>query len=137
VSTSIVEVEIAASPPQVFAALATPRGLSRWLGARADRALAIGTCLDVAVAGTAALRVRVDRLEPPALMVWTCIDGIPEWHESTLRFDLAPWGDATLVRLTHSDWRWREPDGTLWPSGFSWPRQLVRLRKVVRASDGR
>lgn len=77
------------------------------------------------------MRIRVDELERPSRVVWTCVGGVAEWERSTLRFDLRGRDDSTLLRLTHLGWRWRVPAGEVASSNFSWPRHLIRLRQLA------
>jgi hypothetical protein len=111
--------------------LTTAEGVSRWWRAPIDRDLFVGSCAELPLGADATLRIRVDRLERPRLILWTCIGGVPEWELSTLRFDLEGLGSTTLLQLTHRGWRWRAERGALALTDFSWPRHLVRLRTLA------
>jgi uncharacterized protein YndB with AHSA1/START domain len=125
------EVVVPAAADAVYDALATVAGLSRWWQAPVDGEVVVGATLSLPVEA-GALVVRVDRLERPSLVSWTCVGGVPAWERSTLRFDLTPRGRATTVRLTHSGWRWQEDDPRL-----SWPRRLLCLPRAVSRSGRR
>jgi uncharacterized protein YndB with AHSA1/START domain len=125
------EVELEASAETVYAILTTADRLSRWWRAPVHRDLTLGSCVALPLADGFTLRVRIDALDPPKLVAWTCLDGVPEWERSTLRFDLTPRATTTLLRLTHEGWRLRTEDGALASSGFSLPRQLTRLHGAL------
>jgi activator of Hsp90 ATPase-like protein len=125
------ELEIEASVDSVFELLTTADGVSRWWRTPIDHDLVATACAELPLSGDASLRIRVDRLERPWLVLWTCIGGVPEWERSTLRFDVEDLGPTTLLRLTHRDWQWRDPRGQLWSLDFSWSRQLLQLRDLA------
>jgi uncharacterized protein YndB with AHSA1/START domain len=126
------EVVVPATADEVYATLATAAGLSRWWQAPVGGDVAVGASLSLPVEA-GALVVRVDRLERPSLVSWTCLGGVPEWVQSTIRFDVMPRQGATTVRLTHSGWRRR--DGGDAP--LSWPRLLLGLARAVSRSGRR
>jgi hypothetical protein len=103
-------------------------GLQRTL---VGRNLLLGSHVELPIAADAIVRIRVDRLERPWCVLWTCVGGAPEWESSTLRLDLERLGSTTLLRLTHRCWRWRAASGALALSNFSQLRHLIRLRTLA------
>jgi uncharacterized protein YndB with AHSA1/START domain len=130
-ATHMCEVPIETSVESVYELLTTADGVLRWWRAPIDHDLMVGSGAELPLGANVTLRIRVDRLERPSLVLWTCVGGVPEWDLSTLRFDLERLGRTMLLRLTHSDWRWRDPRGQLWSLDFSWPRHLMRLRDLA------
>jgi uncharacterized protein YndB with AHSA1/START domain len=49
--------------------------------------------------------MRIEVLEPEKRVEWTCLDGDPEWVDTTLVFDLEGHDGSTVLRFTHGSWR--------------------------------
>ena len=75
-----------------------------------------------------AFRMRVDALEPPRLVGWSCLGMDDEWLGTRIRFELAPDGtEHTLVHMTHAGWRAPTPHRA--GCNFTWGQVLGRLRE--------
>jgi NAD(P)-dependent dehydrogenase (short-subunit alcohol dehydrogenase family) len=49
--------------------------------------------------------MKIEKLEPGKQVVWTCHGDQPEWNGTTLTWNIAREGDATVLRFTQSGWR--------------------------------
>jgi uncharacterized protein YndB with AHSA1/START domain len=128
--TLICEVTTRASPAAVYGLLTTARGLSRWWRASHEEDLRVGAVVDLPL-GDASLRIRVERLEASSLVIWSCLGGVPEWDQSSIRFDLDD-SEVTTLRLEHRGFELRRPGSALERADFSWPRHLLRIRTLVQ-----
>ncbi len=52
-------------------------------------------------------RMKVENLEPGKLVVWSCQGEHPEWAGTTLTWNISNEGGVTVVRFTHSGWKFR------------------------------
>jgi uncharacterized protein YndB with AHSA1/START domain len=84
-------------PGQVWRALTEPEHLAAWFPTTMDGVRAAGAPLSFAFPETAMPPMDGEMLayDPPELMALT-------WGDETLRFELAPDGDGTLLRLSAS-----------------------------------
>jgi uncharacterized protein YndB with AHSA1/START domain len=118
-----------APPEQVYEALATIEGLSRWwtrdVRGDAEQGKRIAFYFGGDQPGAimrVAERVSVKRV------VWDCVDGPGEWVGTTLTFDIYP-GPAereTVVAFTHADWR--EPTESMHHCSTRWAQFLLGLK---------
>lgn len=125
------DLTIKAPVTRVYEALTASRDLSLWWDHPLERDLAVGSIADFPLGAGCLMRIRIDELEHPSRVCWTCVGGVPEWERSTLRFQLKEQPRTTLLRFGHRGWRWRVPSGQLAACGFSWPRHLLRLRTLA------
>ncbi len=97
------QIPIKTSPAKAYAAIATPAGLKT-----AD------TNAEERVGGKAefgfdrrsmVFRMKVEKLEPGKLVVWSCQGEHPEWAGSTLTWNISNEDGVTVVRFTHGGWK--------------------------------
>jgi hypothetical protein len=97
---------VAAPATALFEALTTLDGLAGWWsplvtgspGARGGQARFEFEGLDEAIV------MRVDQLERPSLVVWTCLEhtSFPEWNDTRVRFDIEELDDRScMLTLRH------------------------------------
>jgi uncharacterized protein YndB with AHSA1/START domain len=99
-------VPINATPEKVYAALATTKGLQGWWTAdsRADETAGGKAEFGFDRRGMV-FRMKIEKLEPSKLVVWRCHGDQAEWNGTTLTWNIAREGDATVLRFTQSGWR--------------------------------
>jgi hypothetical protein len=117
--------------PEVLSAVSTSDGVSKWWSS------------DVRDAGDDRLAIYFGRPDPSAVMavkrsaeaavwescVWTCLQGPPEWVNTTITFDLRRDGDETIVVFTHAGWR--EPVEFMHHCSTKWGYFLLSLKSTL------
>jgi uncharacterized protein YndB with AHSA1/START domain len=100
------QVPINATPQRVYAALATSAGLRGWWTADSKADEKIGGKAEFGFDKRGMVfRMKIEKLEPGKQVVWTCHGDQPEWNGTTLTWNIAREGDATVLRFTQSGWR--------------------------------
>jgi uncharacterized protein YndB with AHSA1/START domain len=130
------ELDVAALPDQVFAAITTTGGLSAWL---ATDAAAADAAVDSTVTFTfpghdEPVTFRIDLIEGPDLAHWQCTAGPDEWVGTSVAWRIEGVDaddDGTLdgvcrVRFWHGGWEYQ--DGLLPTTSFEWAMRLAALR---------
>jgi uncharacterized protein YndB with AHSA1/START domain len=127
-------VGINSTPDQVFAALSTLDGLSRWW--------IVGTTGDEKVGGTLHFRpegggfdMKVTELRPNELVAWKCVGGPPEWIGTDLTFRLEYKDGQTFVHFTHANWK--QAVEFMHHCSTKWAVFLLSLRSWVERGEGR
>jgi hypothetical protein len=119
-------VGIYAPMPEVLSAVSTSDGVGTWWSS------------DVRDAGDDRLAIYFGRPEPSAVMavkrnaancVWTCLQGPPEWVDTTITYDLRREGDETVVVFTHAGWR--EPVEFAHHCSTRWAYFLISLKSTL------
>jgi uncharacterized protein YndB with AHSA1/START domain len=98
-------IAIAATGNQVFAALTTLDGLSKWWTPSVTGTPQPGGELRFAFDGADELiRMRVEATTPTRALTWTCLEhtGDPHWTDSRLAFELAETATGCTLSLTHT-----------------------------------
>jgi len=102
-------VHIDAGADRVFDALATAAGLAGWWTTRVDRVPGDRPRLRLWWSETDHTTMRVDRLDPPRRIEWTCVDqwdrNLPdprEWVGTRILFDLRERDEGTEVTVRHA-----------------------------------
>jgi uncharacterized protein YndB with AHSA1/START domain len=127
--------EIAAEPARVFDAINSAEGNRAFWTDQTEYRPVEG---EVAVFSfgpnqEVQFRFRIDRIDAPRLLEWSCVDGPPEWRPTRIRWQLEPHGDGgTRLRFEHLGWA--SADGELGTCSFTWARVLQRLQAWV--TDG-
>ena len=145
----VCEIEIAAPPERVFHALTDPAQLQRWFGdpscplkfwkmdPRRGGAFGYETekSATVIVNGVNQFRCHGEILEidPPRLLVYTWI---ANWHDdkerkTVVRWDLAPVGKGTHVKVTHSGLAQEKVAREDYRGG--WPGVVENLKKFTES----
>lgn len=99
-------ISIGAPPAEVFAAVSTRQGFTRWWTSNVE--VQEGEGDGVYVFGfdedTVHARFRVDERSPPQRLVLGCLGGIEDWKGTTLVFELEPLENGTFLRFDHAGW---------------------------------
>jgi uncharacterized protein YndB with AHSA1/START domain len=103
------EVWIEAASENVFEALTTKAGLDGWWGPAVTVGSTIGSVVEFDHGLGAPLRMEISALVPNETVEWKCVSPFDdpsnpasEWFGQTLRFDLAPRRDATILGATQN-----------------------------------
>ncbi len=131
------ELTVAAPPARVFAAIATPDGVTSWWTPIVAGSLAPGTRFELGFPESdTTIELRVERARPSALVEWTCLghSAQPEWEGTILEFRLTERAHgATDVAFRHAGLA-REL-GCQGSSEHEWDRALEALRAAIEADD--
>ncbi len=120
-------VGITAPRGQVYEALATVGGLSRWWTRDTAGDPAVGGKLEFYFGQAEPGAVmEVTELAPDQRVAWRCVQGPDEWVDTVLTFDLSQAGGETAVLFTHADWR--EPTGSMHHCSTKWAYFLLGLK---------
>jgi uncharacterized protein YndB with AHSA1/START domain len=100
------QIDIEASPDQVYAALATSEGLAGWWTADAHAEETIGGKAEFGFNKRAAVyRMTISELDPGKQVVWSCQGDNPEWAGTKLTWTITPEGAGSVLRFTHGGWK--------------------------------
>ena len=123
-----------ASVDEVYEALTTIDGLSRWWTTR--------TSGDAGEGGSILFRfepgdigVRVLETVPGKRVVWLVEDEPLEWRGTTISFDLRREGDWAIVLFAHEGWA--EPVEFMHHCSTKWATFLMSLKQLVETGTGR
>ena len=86
--TIIHAVHIHASPTQVYDALTTAEGLSKWWTTQVAVEPYMGGVIGFTFHGDFHPQMQQTVLEPHRLVRWTCVGGHPNWQDNTFVFTL-------------------------------------------------
>ena len=95
-------IQIAAEPENVYALVATARGLGQWWAAdtvETDGAVELGF-----FKRTTVYRLRLANSTPNASVDWACESG-QEWMGTHIVFRIEPGSPGTLLRFAHAGWQ--------------------------------
>jgi|SRR5579863_3305046 len=128
------QIPIHSTPEKVYAGLTSQGALRAWWTA--------DTIIDDKVGGEAVFgfdrrsivfRMKIEKLVPGKRVVWSCHGDNPEWAGTTLTWDLAPSGEMTMLRFTHSGWKAVTDLYAICNS--SWGELMHRLRDYVEGKN--
>ena len=96
------------SPGDVYTALATVEGLSRWWTSDTRGKSKVGGVLQFRF-GDGGFDMKVLELQRDKRVLWQVVDGPEEWLGTKISFDVKQNGDWTVVLFKHQGWK--EPCG--------------------------
>lgn len=112
---------------EVYEALATREGLTRWWTRDVQGRSEVGDRLSFFFGGPGPAAVmEVTDLDPSSLVRWRCVEGPAEWTGTTVTFELHGNGEETVVLFTHAGWR--EPNEFMHHCSTRWGYFLLGLR---------
>jgi uncharacterized protein YndB with AHSA1/START domain len=151
------ELLIEAPATKIFDALTTQEGLSGWWTPEATTKPERGAIARIPFGPDYFKRMRVDELVPETLVRWTCIEGVGEWVDTKLSFEIEGGGAVALARthdelddqvaqLKHPDAAtllifrqegWRAQTPMFAECNYSWGRFLRSLKLYCETGKGR
>jgi uncharacterized protein YndB with AHSA1/START domain len=129
---------VAASPDDVYQALATEAGLA---GNWTDQLEVPEQTGGIARFGFGpdwdmTLELRVDALEPARRVEWTPVGGFPGWIGTSIAWDLEPAEDGgTVLHFKHAGWPDAVADGEMARCGYTWAMIIERLGAQVERGE--
>jgi uncharacterized protein YndB with AHSA1/START domain len=129
------EIRVEASPETIFDFLVGADKMPLWMGRSAELEPRSGGLFRLDINGRDIARGEFVEVDPPKRVVFTWgweADGNPvPPGSSTVEVTLTPDGDATVVRLVHSDL----PEPAREPHDHGWAQYMPRLAAVVAGQD--
>lgn len=128
-------VGIACKPAEVFDALTTDDGLSRWWTTDTSGAGDVGSVIEFRFGGIGP-DFKVVELEKDALVRWKHCGEMPDaWMGTEVSFQLKPDGDQTYVLFSHSNWK--EASEFMGHCSTKWAVFLLSLKDAIETGKGR
>lgn len=126
-------IQIEAEPDAVYRAVTTEDGLRGWWTADVEAEAVEGGHAQFGFFKRATVyRMRIDRLEPPEELRWTCETG-GEWKDTTVEFRMQPADGGTKLTFRHADWR--EATDYYWSCNTTWGALMYRLKGVAEGKQ--
>lgn len=121
-------ITIGASPESVFDAITTVEGLRTWWAEDSAAEPRVGSeAVFRFVGGQVVFRMRIDSLDRPNKVRWTCVGDREEWIGTELDWDLEPDGEGgTRLRFRHRGWR--STEGEYPTCNTTWGHLMYVLR---------
>ncbi len=134
--TIIHAVHIHAAPPQVYDALTTADGLSKWWTTKVAVEQGTSGVIRFSFHGDFLhQQMRQTFLEPNRLIRWTCVAGHPNWQDNTFAFTLEERKGETLLRFVQ-EYVQELSDETYGTYNFNWGYQLNSLKQLCETGMG-
>jgi uncharacterized protein YndB with AHSA1/START domain len=98
----VLSVDIATTPDRLFEAITTSKGLAGWHTPQSKAEPQKGALIEFGFGPEATITFRVDEFEPRRRVVWSGVEGPPEWQGTHVAFDIAPAGDLATLRFSQT-----------------------------------
>jgi uncharacterized protein YndB with AHSA1/START domain len=121
------------SPSDVYKALATVEGLSRWWTNDTRGESKVGHVIRFRF-GNGGFDMRVLQLQPGKQVLWQVVDGPEEWLGTKISFDLKQDDDWTIVLFKHEGWK--EPVEFMHHCSTKWAVFLLSLKSLLETGKG-
>lgn len=127
-------IEIHTEPKAVFDTVATRSGLAAFWTPDVGGDEAVGGELTFGFAeAPVRLRMRVERLEPPAEIAWTCPGDFPMWDGTEVSWSLRPSEHGSKVTFRHLGFPDAQPEDEFGSISLTWALIVARLKDVVES----
>jgi uncharacterized protein YndB with AHSA1/START domain len=128
-------VHIHASPPAVYDAITTAKGLRGWWTKKVEAEERVGGVIRFTFAGDFNPQMKQTTLEKPRLVAWQCVGGHPNWQDNTFRFTLNERQDETLLMFLQ-DYARELSDEVYGNYNFNWGYYLNSLKQFCESGKG-
>src|SRR5262252_4351496 len=123
-------ITIEATPKQVYAAVATEKGMRGWWTADTTMQAKPGGKVEFGFEKRAVVfRMRVEALEPGKRVAMTCSGDPDEWAGTRLEWTITPGDEGTRIDFCHGNWK--AMDGYTAMCNSTWGELMYRLKKYV------
>jgi uncharacterized protein YndB with AHSA1/START domain len=117
----------------VYKALATVEGLSRWWTSDTRGESKVGGVMQFRF-GSGGFDMKVLELEPAKRVLWQVVDGPEEWLGTKISFDLKQNDDWTIVLFKHAGWK--QPVEFMHHCSTKWAVYLLSLKSLLETGKG-
>lgn len=133
--TIIHVVHIHASPLQVYEALTSAEGLSKWWTTQVAVEPYVGGVIQFTFHGDFHPQMQQRVLEPHRLVRWICIGGHANWQDNTFVFTLEDRKGETLLKFVQ-EYAQELSDETYGTYNFNWGYYLNSLKVLCETGTG-
>ena len=127
-------VTIDAPVPVVYMALTEQEGLAGWWTSDTVAKPVVGAIAGFRFGDRYHNTMRIEVLEQDSRVEWTCLDGDPEWVDTTFVFDLESHQGSTVLRFSHSNWR--EMTDFFAACNYNWGFYMRSLKAYCETGKG-
>ena len=127
-------VGIKASPNEVYNALATREGLSRWWTTTTSGDSRVGGIIEFRFDRRGGFDIRVLDFVPGKHVLWQVVDGPEDWIDTRISFDLKQEDDYTILLFKHQGWR--KPVEFMHHCSTKWGTFLMSLKSLFETGKG-
>ncbi|WNZ07891.1 SRPBCC domain-containing protein [Streptomyces sp. 11x1] len=124
---------ITVAPEDVYTALTTVDGLSRWWTEETDGDTSLGGVVRFRFV-PGGFDMKVLETSPAERVLWEVVDGPEEWIGTQISFDLKQEGEYTIVLFRHEGWR--EPVEFMSHCSTKWATFLMSLKRLLETGAG-
>jgi uncharacterized protein YndB with AHSA1/START domain len=129
------KIEITAARDDVYRALSTIEGLSRWWTTTTSGEAAPGKTIEFRF-NQHLVGMRVEELENGKRVAWQCVDNsTPDWLGTRVTFDLTEKDGRTTLLFGHR--AWKEASPFFAHCSMKWATFLLSLRELVETGAGK
>jgi uncharacterized protein YndB with AHSA1/START domain len=127
------QIDIKASPEQVYAALTAPDGLASWWTADVQADQKVGGKAEFGFHKRSAVyRMTIVALDLRRQVVWSCQGDNPEWTGTTLTWTITSDGAGSILRFTHGGWK--SATGFFAMCNSTWGELMYRLKGYLEGN---
>ena len=120
--------------PVVYMALTTQEGLAGWWTTDTVANPVVGSIAGFRFGDRYHNTMRIEALEADSRVEWICLDGNPEWVDTTLAFELESRDGSTVLRFTHGNWG--EMDDFFATCNYHWGFYMRSLKSYCETGKG-
>lgn len=125
---------INAKRSDVFKAISTIDGLSKWWTTKTSGSDAVGGIIQFRFADMGGPDMKVTQIKPDESITWECVASPHGWVGNTFTIKLDDNEGKTRVRFSHDGWN--EQDDFYAICSFSWGRYMESLRQLCQTGKG-
>lgn len=128
--------QIHAPRERAYEAIATADGIRAWFSRDADLDSKVGGSGKIRFAGrTRIIKLEVDKLEPPARIVWKVLSAaMPTWANTSVEFTLSVDDGGTMLHFAQRGFQ--HADDFFAMSATAWASFLFSLKQYVETGQG-
>lgn len=118
----------------VYMALTEQEGLAGWWTTDTVANPRVGSIAGFRFGDQYHNTMRIEVLEPDSRVEWVCLDGNPEWVDTTIVFALEAQDGSTVLRFTHG--AWREMTDFFGACNYNWGFYMRSLKAYCETGKG-
>jgi hypothetical protein len=134
-ATILLRVPVDAEPKEIYEQVATSQGVNGWWSNHTEGPDGQGSTMKVSFPDAPiTFDFEVTEETPGERVAWRCLAGPPEWHGTTVSFDIQTDADGnTSALFKHDGWATTEESFPF--IAYSWAQILPRLKKLAESGE--
>ena len=129
------QVDIVASPDQLFAALTEEDKVKAWWSEHSTIKPEVGSLASVSFYSNAVtFELRIKELEPSKSVVWAVEGGPPDWVNTDLNWSITQNNGAAILNLAHRGFA--SIEGNFASVNYTWGLYLTSLKFYLEKGEG-